>query len=74
MSKKVSLVFSDWDYTCGDGCCYEWGTYCKVNGGEKLVMHFTDSNGAAIAVEEVLTHLGYEVEIDFDSESNEEEE
>ena len=71
MSKKINLTFSDWDYTCGDGCCYEWGTYCKVNGGENLVMHFTDANSAATAVVEVLTHLGYEVEWEF--ESNKEE-
>lgn len=68
MDKKIKLTFSDWDYTCGDGCCYEWGTTIKVNKGEELTIHFADANSSATAVVEVLTHLGYEVDFDFGGE------
>jgi hypothetical protein len=34
MSKKLKITLSDWSYTCGDGCCYEYGVSCKINGEE----------------------------------------
>lgn len=36
--KKVTLTFKDWDYECGDGCCYDADTELLVN-GESLTQH-----------------------------------
>ena len=67
MSKeKLKITLSDWDYTCGDGCCYEWGVSCKINGESIDSIYFTSSNDVANGLEAVLKHLGYEVEIDFE--------
>ena len=30
---KISVEY--WDYTCGDGCCYDWGYDVFVD-GEKI--------------------------------------
>lgn len=34
MNKKLKIELKYWDHTCGDGCCYSWGTAIKVNGEE----------------------------------------
>jgi len=34
MEKKFKLEFQNWDYTCGDGCCYEFGVRLSINGEE----------------------------------------
>jgi hypothetical protein len=69
MSKeKLKIVLSDWDYTCGDGCCHEWGVSCKINGESIDSIYFASSNDVANGLEVVLKHLGYEVEIDFEDE------
>lgn len=60
MSKeKLVIELEPWDYTCGDGCCYIWGTKVKVNGVE--LEGDADSNNGALQT--VLEYLGYEVEI-----------
>ena len=61
---KISL--EEYGYHCGDGCCYNYGTKCIIN-GEELNDH---SQGERAVLEKVLTHLGYKIEIeescDFD--------
>lgn len=57
--EKLIIQLEDWDHTCGDGCCYTWGTTIRVNGVE-LERDGTHVHGALAAV---LEHLGYEVEI-----------
>lgn len=64
--KKIELTFSNWDYTCSDGCCYEWGAKIKVDKEKELTVLFADADSSATAVVEVLTHLGYEVVFDFE--------
>lgn len=59
MNKKVKIELSDWDSTCGDGCCYKYGTIIKVN-GIKLEQDGTETINA---IEAILVHLGYEVDI-----------
>ena len=27
-----TITFEDWDHTCGDGCCYSWGTTVYFDG------------------------------------------
>ena len=66
--KKLKITLSDWDYTCGDGWCYEWGVSCKINGEETDSIYFASANDVANGLEVVLKHLGYEVEIDFEDE------
>lgn len=59
--KKLKLTFEDWDYTCGDGCCYESGTTLKIDD-----VHVSDNvDCSQNAIIEVLQHLGYELEIDY---------
>lgn len=57
---KVKVSFKEWDYTCGDGCCYEYGTTTTVNGVE---LDIQNSDTETI-VEQILLHLGYDVEIE----------
>lgn len=57
---KVKIAFKEWDYTCGDGCCYEYGITTFVNGVE-LDLQNTDTE---TIVEQILLHLGYDVEIE----------
>ncbi len=58
--KKIKIQLQDYSYKCGDGCCDNYGTIVKVN-GEELPFQNTDR---AIIIEEILKHLGYEVEIE----------
>ncbi|HWL22285.1 MAG TPA: hypothetical protein VNR38_00795 [Ureibacillus sp.] len=58
--KKLKVTFEEWDYECGDGCCYEWGRAVYID-GEHIHNH-ADSDQAII---EVLQHLGYEVEVEY---------
>ena len=60
MSKeKIKIELDEWMYECGDGCCTNYGTTTKVNGVE---MELQNQDTATI-VEQILQHLGYEVEI-----------
>jgi hypothetical protein len=65
MSKEIRIELKSWDYTCGDGCCYEWGTSCKIDGVEIDNIPFSNANDVANALQVVLTHLGYEPRINF---------
>lgn len=50
----MKIEFKEWDYTCGDGCCYEWGTDLYVD-GEKL----GSFNGSYSLLELLLPRLGF---------------
>jgi len=56
---KLLIEFNEYCTTCGDGCCTNYGTVVKVNGVE-MPFHNQDTR---TVVEEILQHLGYEVEI-----------
>lgn len=58
MKKKLTLEFEEWNYTCGDGCCYDSGVSLKING--EHVTNYADCQQGII---ETLEHLGYEVEV-----------
>jgi len=70
----VKIKLEEWQYQCGDGCCDNYGTYLYVNG--KKLEHPNPEiydNGylgqdVSTALEAVLKELGYEVEIEYDSE------
>jgi hypothetical protein len=56
----LKIKLNEYGYSCGDGCCYNYGTIVTVNGVE-LPTHNQD---ASSILEGVLTHLGYTVEIE----------
>lgn len=60
--KKIRIGLKDWDYTCGDGCCYEWGCSIVINGTEVDSVLFSSSSEMITGIKTVLNHLGYEVE------------
>ena len=67
MSKdKLKITVSDWDYTCGDGCCYEWGTDIKVNGEKIEGGLFASSNDIMNGIAAILDHLKIEYTIDHE--------
>lgn len=66
MSEKLDIKLKDWDYTCGDGCCYEWGTDIKVNGEKIEGGRFADSNDVITGISAILDHLKIEYTIDFE--------
>lgn len=59
--KKHKIVLTDWDYTCGDGCCYTYGTSIKFNEEECDNSHA--GGDVEKAIEFVLTKLGIDFEI-----------
>jgi hypothetical protein len=59
MSKKLKIELNEYCHECGDGCCTNYGTIVKVN-GEEMPYHNQDTS---TILEQVLQHLGYEVEI-----------
>ena len=57
----ITIKLKEWDYECGDGCCYEYGTSIEVNGEQCDNEH---AGGEVVsALEFVLTKLGIEHEI-----------
>ena len=63
---KLIINLRDYAHECGDGCCYNWGTITTINGVE-LDCHNDDRE---TILEEILKHLGYEVEIANDWDEN----
>lgn len=58
--QDLKIELEDWDHTCGDGCCYNYGQDIYLN-GEKL--DESNAEDSVRALKAVLTELGYEVEI-----------
>jgi hypothetical protein len=70
--RKITIELVDWDSTCADGCCYDYGTILKVDGEELEHPDSSSENfitnryiGADVktSLEAVLKYLGYEVEV-----------
>ena len=57
---KLNISLTEYTYECGDGCCTNFGTVTAVNGVD-LPYHNQDT---ATILQQVLEHLGYEVEIE----------
>ena len=62
VSGSLNIEFEDWEHTCGDGCCYTYGTDIYLN-GEKLDEQYAEDSKNALKV--VLEKLGYKVEINY---------
>ena len=54
--KEILIELEEWDHTCGDGCCYTYGTNIYIN-GELLVDE--DGMSSHQLLTAVLTKLGY---------------
>lgn len=59
--QQIKITLTEYGYSCGDGCCYNYGTITTVNGTE-LPCHNQD---APTIVRQILEHLGYEVDLEF---------
>ncbi len=62
---KLSIKTQNWSHTCGDGCCDTWGTDVFINGNKVTQGDYSDTTEI---IKEVLEHLGYEIEIDDETE------
>ena len=58
--KEINIILEEWDYTCGDGCCYNYGTTLKVDDIE--ITNYSDDNIEDTLIK-LLTYLGYKVNI-----------
>lgn len=57
------IEINDWDRTCGDGCCYDYGVDLLLN-GERITPYFCNSNGGfAEALKILLNKLGVEAKV-----------
>jgi hypothetical protein len=62
--EEVKIKLKEWEYTCGDKCCYEYGIELEVNGEE-----CSDSNAGddvEKALRFTLEKLGYKVDIEWE--------
>ncbi len=59
--QKLEINLNEYGYSCGDGCCYNYGTITTVNGVE-LPCHNQD---APTILKQVLEHLDYEVKLTY---------
>lgn len=59
IDKRVTVEFNEYDYQCADGCCNTWGFEVRVNGVELDAQNLD----VQTQVQQILEHLGYEVEI-----------
>lgn len=59
--KTLKITLKDWEYTCGDGCCYDYGQDIYLNGEQLYEQYAEDSENALRAV---LEKLGYKIEIE----------
>jgi hypothetical protein len=55
------IVIRDWSYTCGDGCCYDYGREIIVNDGDPISCDSLDVE----ELKEILTALNIEYEIEY---------
>jgi hypothetical protein len=58
---KVLIEIKEWDYTCGDGCCTDYGHRISVNGVE-CENEYSGGN-VEQAIEFVLNQLNVKFEI-----------
>jgi len=61
-SSLLEIDLIDWDYNCGDGCCYNSGQDITLNGEKLDEQNAEDSKNALTAI---LTKLGYKVYINY---------
>lgn len=60
--KKVNIKLKEWEYECGDGCCYIYGTEIEVDDVKCDNQYTGDSVEESLKF--VLSQLGCEVDIE----------
>jgi hypothetical protein len=67
VKSSVFIEFKEWDYTCGDGCCYLFVTKLLLNGkelehpNEEIKDSSYVGDNIQTAIHAILNELGYEV-------------
>ena len=59
--KRLTIVLDEYQSSCSDGCCLDYGTVTTINGVE-LPCHNQD---AYTMIGQILEHLGYELDITY---------
>lgn len=59
MKEKLVILMEHWATSCSDGCCYEEGNTTIINGVELE----NKSDSISNILQDILEHLGFEVEI-----------
>jgi hypothetical protein len=65
---KLKVVEREWDYTCADGCCYDYGAELSILKDDGECVFSTRTGDASIEYREVhtlLQNLGYELDIEY---------
>ena len=58
-NKKLTIRLDEYHYTCGDGCCDNYGTTVFLNEEEVI-----DSESTEQILEAILSKIGYQVSIE----------
>lgn len=54
--QPLDIRLVEWEHTCGDGCCHDWGTNgIELEGCTERTDHI---------LEKILFHLGYNVKVE----------
>jgi len=61
----MKIEITDWDHTCGDGCCYTWGVDVKLEDGRSVSVHYASSNEAMAVLTEVLPLFNIKAELTY---------
>jgi hypothetical protein len=59
--KTLKITFTEYGYSCGDGCCYNSGIIISVNGVELQ----NQNEDTETIVKQILEHLGYTVKVEY---------
>ena len=62
IKEKLIVKTKSWSHTCGDGCCYTFGTDIYINEERVSTGDFNDID---LILNDVLQKLGYEIEIEY---------
>lgn len=57
--KELEINFHEYSYSCGEGCCTEFGTITTINGVDLK----NNSTEYTVIIKQLLEHLGYKVKI-----------
>ena len=65
--KTLKITFTEYGYSCGDGCCYNSGIITSINGFQLP----NQNEDTGTIVKEILEYLGYTVEVEYFSDYQE---
>jgi ABC-type proline/glycine betaine transport system substrate-binding protein len=57
--KELDINFHEYSYSCGEGCCTDYGTITTING----VVLEDNTSEYTVIIKQILEHLGYKVNI-----------